>query len=128
MISDRAARRALRLISRYGREVTVVKRNRDPSDPNRPYWGPGTDAEPITVPNVKAWFAAAGMGFRWEDRPDDQRNAEMGCYIAARNLDHNLETFDEVHDGDDVWAIEGGQLLKPGSTRVLYQLGVRSKR
>ncbi len=118
---------AERLIGKYGREVTLVRRDRTPADSDKPWRGPadpGTD-ETVTLKVVIVEFdseAVDGTVIRRDD---------MRALVAAKDVTDALPTaaaieeYDRLLDGDDEWGIERAKKYKPGDTVIAYELHLR---
>lgn len=128
---NKAARKALKLIKKHGRSVTLIKDSAAPTDPNKPWEGPSpynnTKAtatavfvEPVGTEDLSAQF---GDTQRVQLTPE---TVQIAFVSAAEDTvaDYDLETFDRVLDGDAVWQIQYVRVFQPGPVRILYQLAL----
>lgn len=125
-----AAEVALRLITKHGRTMVVVKSGTVPATPEKAWRGPanpatGGDAVRCTVKGVEVINEIKP----WEPGPTSEklRKAEKIMLIAATDpgaVGQDLHEFTTIEDGGTVWKIIGGEVIQPGETRILYQLGV----
>lgn len=109
---------AKRLIDSNGRDVTLAKLDRTPADVNKP-WRAGGGSDTTTGP-----LKAVIVPFEAED--DDgavTRSEDMVAYVAASDTDPaEIETYDRLLDGADVWRIKKVITINPGDTRVVYEI------
>lgn len=129
----KAAALALRLINENGRAITLVKLGQTPGDVNKPWRSNTTNR---TVPEAEeAAFgvfvppSGSGLGFMSEDSELVKTSEQILLVAAAGVVGYKVEDFNEVIDPEDAvntrWRITGVELLKPGSTRILYAIGVK---
>lgn len=125
----RLAQVADRLIGENGRTVTLVKLDRDAEASSSPWRGPdpATPVEELTVTAVLV--DAADFGFVSTDLGNTiDRSSRKIALVAALDVPNtNLEEFDLMRDGDDVWKIVTVRELQPGTTTVLYQIELEGR-
>jgi hypothetical protein len=110
---------AQRLIQKRGRGVSLVKRSEVDANPAEPWRATDGVTTTVTLTAVLVPFASEDM------EETLARRGEIVAYVAA--LDGGtaeLEKFDELLDGTDVWKITGGKVINPGATRILYILNL----
>jgi len=116
---------AVRLIDRYGSNVSLLKESRVPSDPATPWTGTATAKERID--NVKAVFVPL-YGQREVSRAiasiagDIKRTADS--FLIAPVTGQDVRTFQGVVRGDRLWRITEVHEISPGDTLLLYQIEV----
>lgn len=111
---------AQRLIQSNGRSVTLKKLGEVDADPAEPWRASDGVDTTVTLIAVIVPFEVA------DEDASLVRRGDMTAYVAA--LDggtDELDKFDEMLDGTDVWKIVGGTVINPGDTRVLYVLTLR---
>ncbi len=122
---------ASRLIGENGRSVTFVKFSRTPESAGEPWKGPDPTAN--TEVTLTAVFVEPGsiedLGFTATDEAGTLVRAGVKfALVSAKDAAANeLETFDEVHDGAQVWKIMEVGKLQPGTVEILYQVQLESK-
>lgn len=127
---------ALRLIEKHGRTVQLVRSGTQPENPEKPWRGPADDGVEGQPPADSAKVECKGVfttskqeGIRvlLSDVATDEGDTagKKRLLIAALSDEgHDLLTFDYVIDGDARWAIDDGELIKPGEVAFLYDLKV----
>jgi hypothetical protein len=133
----RVAVRAISLVERFGKAVTLRRLNAIPPDPAK-LWIPADDPrEPAEfVPGgaegnftelaVTAVFAEPSslkdLGGPNAQLVDWVRRAQQIAIIAHPD---DLSTFSELVDTDgSLWRVVGASTLNPGGTRLLHYVGV----
>jgi hypothetical protein len=135
-----AAALALRLIEQNGRNVTLFRRNRTPSNASQPWRGPadaptalsgGASIGPVKVAFVPP--AGAGLGKMLSDadgtllRQADQVGLlATNSVVAAGFTAADVETCDAIRDGVRVWKVVGVMHLQPADTSVMLALVLKS--
>lgn len=122
---------AAELLEEFGRSVTVVKMSQTHADASQPWLG-FTDAETARPVNG-VFLAMGGIGFTVVQTDErSPRDAEMHVLVAAGDsglqAGDELETFTELRDGADIWAITGAVPLTPGDTKLIYDLTLEAVR
>ncbi len=123
----KTAATALRLVTKYGREVTLIDFNTNSADATKPWQGASNPRGGAVVESVvPAVFvppsSATSLGLSSETSDFVKRS--MQIMIVASTAD--LSLFNEVKDADDVrWKITGMEKLKPANTTILYFIGVK---
>lgn len=114
---------AKRLIDKNGRDITLTKRDRTPTDANKPWRG--GNAAPTSVGPIKGVL----VPFTAEEIDGSLiRREDKKALVAANDDDSELlEQFDVLIDGDpaDPWRILDVELINPGDVRVIYKFQVR---
>lgn len=125
----RLAQTAERLVRNAGRSIIFVKLKETPSDPSRPWKGPGAGGEinlPLVgvfvPPNAVRQFGLPSLGEGTEFRDLVTRSEQIIITFQGEN---DLRQYSSVVDGDDRWGIIGTQVLRPGSVTLLGFVGVR---
>jgi hypothetical protein len=110
-----------RLLQKGGRSVTFRKYARTPADPTKPWRGPQTTTASMTTVT----------GYAVQDQGPPGRKDRIvwgkdrtGVMNLIARTDSDLEEFDEVHDGTDVWRIEHVRAVAPGGTTYYYEVRV----
>lgn len=121
---------ALRLISKNGREINLVRKAQGAADPTKPWDGPtgGTDTlTPIKAvfvpPNTVRQFGLTALG-QGTEFMDLIAMSEQIVIVNPESLE--LKDYSAVIEADgSSWGIIGLQVLKPGPIQLLAFLGVR---
>ena len=117
---------ALRLVTKYGRSVTLVKFNVTPDDAAKPWRG---TAHPRQTPEATLALPAvfvdptsiSSLGFA-AVVSDLLKNCEQVCLIASTE---DLTGYNEILDTNGVrWKIDKMDKLAPAETTLLYYMGV----
>lgn len=129
---------ARRLIEENGRDITLVRLNRDPSDSAKPWRGPDRPIDSLagglSIASVRAAFVpprGTGLGLDLMEA-DGQRSLDQICLlatdsvVAAGGTAADVEEVDRVIDGGTTWYVEAVEHLAPASTSVIFALGLRS--
>lgn len=127
---DEFADLAVELIAENGRPMTVRKLSRTPADASKPWRGPSAD------PGLGYEFEveAIGVVVDWteEEYEEDQtRRGSKHLLIAAKPWAEavptpiDLMTADSLLDDGGVYSLSKGNLLKPGTTAIMYDFQVR---
>ena len=119
------ADKSLQLIQDFGRNVTFVKFDDTPDDANKPWRG---DLTPRTAPadsqTIKAVFAhpssATRLGLTITEEAFVGRETQIVMIAPGSTSSIDFTSFDEVLDGSVRWKITQTEVLKPGSTVMLY--------
>lgn len=130
----RSAATAKRLVEKNGRDSTLYRKNRTPSDPSKPWRGSGS-AAPVTMGPVKVAYVppgGAGFGQLLQDvdgtlrRAADQVGLLAADSIAALSpapAELDPGKYDSIADGSgQAFRILAVETLKPADTPVLYAL------
>ena len=126
----KASKTTLKLITKNGRSVQMVKYGTDPDDPNRPWHGSG-NAQDTTI-TVTAVFIDPvsekdlGDAEVLDPHTSVKRGKKMVLIAAAENLDEDgvpldLLEYDQLIDGSRAYTIEKIDLLAPGGTPLMYE-------
>lgn len=122
------------LIADNGRDITLVKYNETPTDTDKPWRSSETSRTTGVEVTVKGVFvedrglrfSKLGLAFKQEeDDPIIVRGGQIFFVSANAAGANNLEEFDQLQDGSTVWQIVNVALLKPGETRLLYEIEVK---
>lgn len=119
---------AKRLIERFGRSISFFKESETAADSDAPFDGPApfdSDTAPAEqkIENVKAVFVGAGDTKFQDELGGLIRHGSAGFLIYG-SVSSELENFDVVVDGSDLWKIDNVEPLKPGDTNVIYGVEV----
>lgn len=128
---DRMAQVAKRLIESKGRPLTLRKRSDVPMDANKP-WRGATQAGDLVTVDVLGLIVPTGYA---EDPVTGVRYATAKATIAALSANEevapstfeeaDLRDYDDIVDGDLVWAIKDVTSLKPGDVSLIWKLELR---
>ena len=105
---------AQRLISRYGRPVTLEKLG--PSS-----GGKATVSDALQVDAV--FVGPSSLGFEARSSALVRRAEQIA--LVAPGVDVDLNAYQRIQDAGIEWAIEGVEVLRPGSQTVLGYLSVK---
>lgn len=135
-----AALVAKRLIEANGRNVTLLRRNRTPSNASQPWRGPadaiasgsgGASIGPVKVAFVPP--GGSGLGKMLSDvdgtlarRADQVGLLSTNSVVAAGFTAADVESCDAIRDGDRVWKIVEVSHLKPADTSVMFALVLKA--
>lgn len=130
------AQTALRLIEANGRVVDVVRIQRQPADPAKPWRGPntprvedGSETEDVDKITVLASFVEPSslvrFGFKSEELDGTRRVEEVALIAAASLGGRDLTDFDEINDGAVAYKIELIRRIAPADVALLYMVGIR---
>lgn len=128
---ERMAATTQRLIEKNGRRISILRLNRTPTDPSKPWRGGETPRDPEAVKvDVKGTFVepASLARYGFYERDDELVKRVTQYVLVAGNSvgqEKNFEEFDEVVDGDIHWKITRVRMLKPADRVMLYAIGVR---
>lgn len=119
---------AQRLIEANGREITVQKLDATPEEEAKPWNGPGEptvdeDEEVETYAVNLSHASTVDLGALGIDE-DLLKRVERVLLVAANGTDE-LDTFQQILDGEETWGIDWVRTLKPGPTTILYVFGVK---
>lgn len=115
---------AKRLIEKNGRSVVVVKRGKQPQDTDQP-WRGQTNFPEAEVSGLAVFVDSSDLGYTVMDEENVKRSVKVALFAAANDGSNNLETFDEIRDGDVKWQISKAEVLAPADTRLLYMFEVK---
>lgn len=129
---------ALRLITKHGRTVQLVKSGSQPENPEKPWRGPADDgvgdvaaddSVKVTCPGFFTSSKEEGIRVLLSEVATDEGDTagKKRLLVAALSDEgHDLTKFDYVIDGADRWAIApGSEIIKPGTVAFLYDLQVK---
>lgn len=108
---------AIKLIAKFGRQVTFFRFSTTPNDPTKPW-----RAEDVTQDQSITGIWAALVPWQSDDDKDSVRYGVKMVYVAAPSFpDDDGELFDGMIDADGgVWHLHDANVINPGGTRVLY--------
>lgn len=130
----RLAATAKRLIEANGRSITLLRANSTPTDASKPWRGAAASAATAlggaSITAIGVFVSPSGSQLGRTRREDGTLSVvfEQVCLVAAASLPAgtDLEEFTRVTDGGRVWRIEVVEPLNPGSTALVYSLGLVS--
>ena len=105
---------AQRLIGRFGRPVTLEQLGSSSG-------GEATVSQSLAVNAV--FMDPSSLGF--EARSSELLRRAVQIAFVAPGADVDLNAYQRLRDGDVTWAIEGVEVLRPGSQTVLGYLSVK---
>lgn len=125
-IHDKYANLAERLISKHGRSVTLAKLSRTPEDSDQPWRG--TDPDPEVGYEFSLEVVAVFIDYNEDEIDGDAvRRGDKRLLVAAKPVaGTDLLKADCLLDDGSVYGIIRGNLLKPGTTEILYDFQVRA--
>lgn len=121
------AAKTARKIGKKGRPVTMVKLNRSPEDPNKPWRGRG--AQPDTQVIATALFGdpvsekELGRSLKRGDEENTDnltRGGQVAFIAVAENPTYDLTTFDRIIDNGVVYTVDKIHVLAPGGVPIMY--------
>jgi len=112
------ATKALSLVERFGREVTMLKYSETPADAAAPWEGPADGT--ATSVTVSAVFEEDES----RDDADAVRRGRQTCYVAADATTEDLATFNKMNDGGELREVHSVRVIQPGPRKVLYVVEV----
>lgn len=133
----RLAATVKRLIGASGRTVTLVKQSTTPANVLEPWKGPADEdatiaADASSVGTGKAGFPVFATFVKSDDELGElfaslagtnvRRGAKIALVAGSDVTPEQLEEYDTMIDGDDVWSIESVDTLRPGPIVVLHAL------
>lgn len=114
---------AQRLISANGRTVVIAKLGSAPQDTDQP-WRGQSDYGATLVTGKAVFVSERDLGYTVRDEDNVRRPDKVALFAAADDGGHELETFDEIRDGNVVWRIMKVGVLAPADTRLIYMFEV----
>ncbi len=120
---------AQRLITKFGRAVTLVAFDEAPADVSKPWQGAADARATGTTVALDAAFVQPGgdaleLGFSTEIVDLMKRSEQL--LIVSLGATADLTIYEEVIDTDlSRWKITGIQTLKPGTDVILGFIGVK---
>lgn len=131
---DRLRALAERLIEENGRVFIIRKLDSTPDDAGKPWRG---NSEPRETPDdeitckgvMMDTISSRYLGLLTKRQDDSSFSNEKVLIVAATSSeDKEVELYDEVVDEDgELWSIEDGNVLQPGSQRMIASLLIRKK-
>jgi hypothetical protein len=117
-------------INDAGRDIQLLKKNKQPSDPTKPWLGaPDTPFETPGI-SIKGLFQNLNAPTRAALRSRLEKDGQTRRFFAhillsnAAGALEEIEDFDVVIDGNKIWQIEDIDAQSPGVTTFFYQLTV----
>jgi len=131
-VNDRLRDTAQRLISDYGRAVSLVESTTTLADPSKPW---GSDGDTVSTSSYSTYGAFVSEGAsdlearlsavsRLVLSPVEVNEAHV--YVAAQGLSVVPTTAMQLQDGTRTLEIKKVQVVKPGSAAILYILTVEN--
>lgn len=118
-----------RLIDKSGRPVTIVRLATNNDDGSKPWRGNATPRVDATeVAGIAVFVPLSSNTFLGQESnlEPDRRGNQVALFAAKDDQDNDLTKFDEIKDETgERWKIVQGQLLRPGSTKLLYAFEVK---
>ena len=130
--SVKLAATAKRLIEANGREVTMYKRNRTPSNVAQPWRGPAaapttSDGDTLTPKIAFVPSGGGGLGIMTMTSAELEKSFDQIGLLASDSVTgKNIEDFDTIVDDAKVWKIQLVEELKPAGTSLIYALGLKA--
>lgn len=120
----RAAALAQRLIEKNGRDAGFVRLSSTPLDANKPWKGPGAPTVAQTVTQKAVFLPHNGVEELGKFFVDEELLKRCEQVLMTFVGAANLSTFHQVSDSSTLWKIKWVRELKPGSTSLMYAMGV----
>lgn len=110
---------AEKLIDKFGRPASLLKKSLTPADPAKPWEGSASEgaAEDIT---------AVFLDFNDDQIDGTVIKAGDQKVLVAAKATADISTEDSIVDSGRTWRIKAANLLKPGSVAYIWTLQVRS--
>lgn len=113
------------LIADTGRACRFEVLSSEPADPAAPWDGPATPTVERQMNAPATFVPAAGAELGLEFIATDLlKKAQQVCLVAPHPAALALDKCTSVFDAQTRWRVEWVQVLRPGSTVLLYALGV----
>lgn len=124
-VHTKFANLAERLIAKHGRDMTIKKDSRAPADPSKPWRGPNPN--PLTGYADSADVKGVMVGFEDAEIDGDYiKRTDKKLLVACKPIDaKDLTTFDTLFDESQVYGIKLMEVIKPGTTKIMYQFRAR---
>lgn len=110
---------AQRLISNFGREITLAKLDRTPDVTNEPWKGDVAPPPIDTTTQRTAYGVAVG---RLRSMGEDFLQGLDNVIVVAGDFD--ARGYEVVLDGASRWRVVKTETVAPGSTKIIHFLGV----
>lgn len=125
-VHDKFANLAERLINKHGRDVTLRKLSRVLEDADKPWRG--TDVDPAVGYEFEHVVRAVFTDYNEDEIDGDEvRRGDKRLLVAAKSVPGvDLLKADSLLDEGSVYGIIRGNLLRPGTTEILYDFQVRA--
>jgi hypothetical protein len=135
---ERMQAKAIQLVAKYGRDVTLIRPSRNLAVPGKKWKGVTESDDPlledsnerlvtiksvVTLPNQVRVFGLSALGDAAEFKDLIQFSEKV--HIIAPGTDINIKDFVSVRDEDGDWGINATQILRPGEITLLGYIGVR---
>lgn len=125
----RIAASSSRLIQKFGRAVTFIKKNETPSNASQPWKGPASGGETelelygvFVPPSAVRQFGLPSLGFGTE-LENLIASSEQICITQPGETD--LREYSTLLDGTLRWGILTVQVLRPADKTLLAYVGVK---
>lgn len=126
----KVAEKASQIITKFGRQVTLVAESRTPADPTKPWESPSPAEVTFELygafvpPNTVRQFGitALGLGTEFSDLMEMSEQV-----VILNNGNEDIRKYRIIRDSSDNadWGIIGIQQLKPGNIGIISFVGVR---
>lgn len=124
---------SLRLITKFGRDVSFIQYGETPEDSSKPWDGPDPDADPaefdpvtlqaVVVPPAKIrkfGITTLATGVDW-----DGLVQQMEDVMIVAPEGHDMKKFSAVSYGGEEYGIIATAILQPAETPIIAYVGVR---
>lgn len=125
-----------RLITKFGKSVTLFNTTREPADETQPWNGPATWDDATASPEQKVTVTAVFIGELLAGTHGEitgVSRSTLGPYLTdvqgdiflvSGSCPQNLANFDKLLDDGAVWNIDNVVTIKPANVAVLYAIQV----
>lgn len=113
------------LISATGRSVTFQRLSSTPSDPSKPWNGPGTPTVAESVVTAATFVPPSGDSFGKEFLSSELLSRCEQVCLTAPNVSMALSSATVILDAAQRWSVAWVYELKPGDTTLLFAFGVK---
>lgn len=116
---------ALRLIEATGRSVTFERLVKEAADPSKPWRGAQEQAVDATLTQAATFVPPTGAGLGKETvTPEMLARVQQVCLVGP-SATFDLNRTSAIIDGGVKWMVDWVYELKPGSTSLLFAIGVK---
>ena len=117
------------LMSEFGRDITYIRKDRDPSDADKPHKSDAGTETTVTAKSVSvgSLFSALDMAHLQILFQQDISTKSDGFITSGpAKIGQDLTTFDQLLDGTEVKEIRDVAEAKPGDTVIFYWVEVEN--
>lgn len=111
------------MIEDFGRSITVLKSGTTRTSSTQ-QWRGVSDGFANSTAGTEVTTYGVFLEYNERDLTEEVKRGDQMLLVAAEGK-ADLSAYDGVRDGTRTWRIVSSKLLKPGATRLLYQMQVR---